>query len=285
MILFSQLFNIAEVLLVASRANVRKFNLEYSAALDSTRGIWTKSQNLSFNLLMNIFYASNIVGNLLELDEEETRHLQVLRYTPGRTLSVVDGKGNWYEAELLELGKKLARAKINTQKQQTQRKPYHLHLAIAPTKNIERLEWFLEKATEIGVDEITPILCRHSERTQVRQDRLEKITLSAMKQSLKTFLPRLNPLQPLKTFLPAQANFSGQKCIAWITDPPAALLQQTYQPGQSVIVVIGPEGDFAPEEIELATQCNFAPVSLGQSRLRTETAGVVAVHTIELMNG
>jgi 16S rRNA (uracil1498-N3)-methyltransferase len=149
---------------------------------------------------------------------------------------------------------------------------------------MERLEWFLEKATEIGVDEITPLVCRHSERTQVRADRLEKILLSAMKQSLKTFLPQLNPLTPLKTFLPAQKNFDGQKCIAWITDPPAALLQQTYLRGQSVIVVIGPEGDFAPEEIEQAKACNFNPVSLGTSRLRTETAGVVAVHTIELMN-
>jgi 16S rRNA (uracil1498-N3)-methyltransferase len=233
---------------------------------------------------MNIFYASNIVGDLLEFDEEETRHLQVLRYALGRSLHVVDGKGNWYEAALLELGKKKAIAKIISHTPQAERKPYRLHLAIAPTKNIERLEWFLEKATEIGVDEITPLVCRHSERAQVRADRLEKILLSAMKQSLKTFLPRLNPLTPLKTFLPAQKDFDGQKCIAWITDPPAALLQQTYQLGQSVIVVIGPEGDFAPEEIEQAKACNFSPVSLGTSRLRTETAGVVAVHTIELMN-
>jgi 16S rRNA (uracil1498-N3)-methyltransferase len=233
---------------------------------------------------MNIFYAFNIVGELLEFDEEETRHLQVLRYAQGRAIQVVDGKGNWYEAALLEMGKKKAIAKVISLTQQTERKPYRLHLAIAPTKNMERLEWFLEKATEIGVDEITPLVCRHSERTQVRADRLEKILLSAMKQSLKTFLPRLNPLTPLKTFLPAQKNFDGQKCIAWITDPPAALLQQTYLRGQSVIVVIGPEGDFAPEEIEQAKACNFSPVSLGTSRLRTETAGVVAVHTIELMN-
>ena len=234
---------------------------------------------------MNIFFASNIVGDVLEFDEEEIRHLQVLRYSREDQIQVVDGKGNWYVAELLDLSKKRAVAKVIEHTSSPQRKPYHLHLAIAPTKNIDRLEWFLEKATEIGVDEITPILCRNSERTQIRLDRLEKILLSAMKQSLKVFLPKLNPLTPLKTFIQEQENFDGQKCIAWITDPPAALLQQTYQPGQSVIVVIGPEGDFAPEEIELATQCNFSPVSLGQSRLRTETAWVVAVHTIELMNG
>lgn len=234
---------------------------------------------------MNIFFASNIVGDVLEFDEEEIRHLQVLRYKPEDQIQVVDGKGNWYVAELIDLGKKRALAKVLQCTSSANRKPYHLHLAIAPTKNMDRLEWFLEKATEIGVDEITPILCRNSERTQVRLDRLEKILLSAMKQSLKVFLPRLNPLTPLKTFIQEQENFVGQKCIAWISDPPGKLLQQTYIPGQNVIVVIGPEGDFAPDEIELAVQHHFVPVSLGQSRLRTETAGVVAVHTIELMNG
>ncbi|WP_421798584.1 16S rRNA (uracil(1498)-N(3))-methyltransferase [Haliscomenobacter sp.] len=234
---------------------------------------------------MNIFFASNIVGDLLEFDEEEIRHLLVLRYSRLDQIQVVDGKGNWYVAELVDLGKKRAVAKVIERTSSSQRKPYHLHLAIAPTKNIDRLEWFLEKATEIGVDEITPILCRNSERTQVRLDRLEKILLSAMKQSLKVFLPKLNPLTPLKTFIQEQENFAGQKCIAWISDPPGKLLQQTYIPAQNVIVVIGPEGDFSPDEIELAQQHNFVPVSLGQSRLRTETAGVVAVHTIELMNG
>lgn len=233
---------------------------------------------------MNIFYTTNIVGDLLEFEEEEVRHLQVLRYSPGRMIHAVDGCGTWFEAELLDLGKKRAQARVLTRAQQTQRKPYHLHLAIAPTKNIERLEWFLEKATEIGVDEISLIQCRNSERTQVRVDRLEKVVLSAMKQSLKVFLPKLNPLTPFKTFLTDQATFVGQKCMAWISDPPSPLLQKTYVVGQNVLLLIGPEGDFAPEEVELAIAQNYLPVSLGQSRLRTETAGVVAVHTIELMN-
>lgn len=233
---------------------------------------------------MNIFLTTNIVGDLLEFEEEEVRHLQVLRYSPGRIIHAVDGCGSWFEAELLELGKKRAQARIVKRVLQEKRKPYHLHLAIAPTKNIERLEWFLEKATEIGVDEITPIQCRNSERTQIRLDRLEKVVLSAMKQSLKVFLPKLNPLTPLKTFLKEQENFSGQKCIAWISDPPSPLLQKSYVVGQNVLLLIGPEGDFAPEEVELALAQNLIPVSLGQSRLRTETAGVVAVHTIELMN-
>lgn len=233
---------------------------------------------------MNIFFASNIVGDLLDFDEEEVRHLQVLRYGLGNELQVVDGKGNWYIAELVELSKKRAQAKILQRTSQTQRRPYHLHLAIAPTKNIDRLEWFLEKATEIGVDEISLLQCRNSERTQVRVDRLEKIVLSAMKQSLKVFLPQLNPLTPFKTFLKEQENFVGQKCLAWISDPPSPLLQKSYAIGQNVLLLIGPEGDFAPEEVDLALQQNFLPVSLGQSRLRTETAGLVAVHTIELMN-
>jgi len=233
---------------------------------------------------MNIFYTTNIVGDLLEFEEEEVRHLQVLRYGLEDELQVVDGRGNWYVAQVVELGKKRAQAKILQRTQQTQRKPYHLHLAIAPTKNIERLEWFLEKATEIGVDEITPLHCRNSERTQIRLDRLEKVVLSAMKQSLKVFLPKLNPLTPFKAFLKEQENFVGQKCIAWISDPPSPLLQKSYTAGQNVLLLIGPEGDFAREEVELAIAQNYLPVSLGQSRLRTETAGVVAVHTIELMN-
>lgn len=233
---------------------------------------------------MNIFFAANIVGDLLDFDEEEVRHLQVLRYGLGNELQVVDGKGNWYVAELVELSKKRAQAKILQRTSQTQRRPYHLHLAIAPTKNIDRLEWFLEKATEIGVDEISLLQCRNSERTQVRVDRLEKIVLSAMKQSLKVFLPQLNPLTPFKTFLKEQENFVGQKCLAWISDPPSPLLQTSYAIGQNVLLLIGPEGDFAPEEVDLALQQNFLPVSLGQSRLRTETAGLVAVHTIELIN-
>lgn len=233
---------------------------------------------------MNIFFTANIVGDLLEFEEEEVRHLQVLRYSPGRVIHVVDGCGSWFEAELLDLGKKKAQARVIKREQQAERKPYRLHLAIAPTKNIERLEWFLEKATEIGVDEITPLHCRNSERTQIRLDRLEKVVLSAMKQSLKVFLPKLNPLTPFKAFLKEQENFVGQKCMAWISDPPSPLLQKSYTVGQNILLLIGPEGDFAPEEVELAIAQNYLPVSLGQSRLRTETAGVVAVHTIELMN-
>lgn len=233
---------------------------------------------------MNIFFASNIVGERLDFEEEEVRHLQVLRYGLGQELQVVDGQGNWYVAELVELSKKRAQAKILQCTSQTQRRSYRLHLAIAPTKNIDRLEWFLEKATEIGVDEISLLQCRNSERTQVRVDRLEKILLSAMKQSLKVFLPKINPLTPFKAFLKEQENFVGQKCLAWLSEPPSELLQKSYVAGQNVLLLIGPEGDFAPEEVELALAQNYLPVSLGQSRLRTETAGLVAVHTIELIN-
>jgi 16S rRNA (uracil1498-N3)-methyltransferase len=160
---------------------------------------------------------------------------------------------------------------------------HYLHLAVAPTKNTDRFEWFLEKATEIGVDEITPILCEHSERKVIKDDRLEKVVISAMKQSLKAYLPKLNPLTPLKDLL--NAEFEGKKFIAHCYDLDKRELKNELTESSSHLVLIGPEGDFSEEEIQLAITQQFIPVSLGESRLRTETAGVVACHTVNLLKG
>jgi 16S rRNA (uracil1498-N3)-methyltransferase len=170
---------------------------------------------------------------------------------------------------------------ISSEKEYLKRKNY-LHIGIAPTKKNDRFEWFLEKVTEIGIDEITPILCDHSERGRLKIDRMQKILISAMKQSLKAYLPKLNEPSDLQKFVIRQ--FSGQKFIGYCESGTEDELQKIYQKGQNALILIGPEGDFSPDEINLAKKEDFIPISLGKSRLRTETAGVVACHTILLMN-
>ena len=159
---------------------------------------------------------------------------------------------------------------------------FRVHIAIAPTKNIERIEWFLEKATEIGINRVTPLLCRFSERKEIKAERLEKVMISAMKQSLKAYLPQLDELTRFNEFI--QQPFDGQKYIAHCDNQHRDLLRNKVIPGQNYLILIGPEGDFSTEEIELALKHGFQPVSLGESRLRTETAGLVACHTVNLLN-
>jgi len=222
-----------------------------------------------------LFYAPHIENGLARLDEEESRHLlTVLRRQPGDRLQLTDGRGYFYEAEVVEAGKKHALVQI-LQITETPPPPERLHIAIAPTKQIERFEWFLEKATEIGVQEITPLLCRRSERSAIRLDRLEKILVSAMKQSLQSRLPQLNPLTPCAALIRGAA--APQRFIAWCADTPLPQLCAVLRPAADALILIGPEGDFAPEEIALAQENGFAGVSLGPTRLRTETAGLVAV--------
>jgi 16S rRNA (uracil1498-N3)-methyltransferase len=161
-------------------------------------------------------------------------------------------------------------------------RPFSLHLAVAPTKNIDRFEWFLEKATEIGITEITPVICEHSERTNLRTDRLLKVLISAMKQSLNLHLPVLNEPVRFSDFL--KKDFSGQKFIGYVEEKQEILLKERYQKGSDCVILIGPEGDFSKEEIEKAKQNGFETISLGNSRLRTETAAIVATMTINLLN-
>lgn len=228
-----------------------------------------------------LFFTQKIENGFALLDEEESRHLlTVLRRKAGDRLRITDGLGFFYEAELTETGKRHALARILTQTPAPPERPARLHLAIAPVKQTERFEWFLEKATEIGVDEITPLLCRRSERDKIRTDRLEKILVSAMKQSLRARLPRLNELTPFKQFVASAEE--GLKCIAWCADEPLPHLRTLIAPAQNTVIAIGPEGDFSPDEVALALKHGFAGVSLGEARLRTETAGLLAVSVANL---
>ncbi|MEN0004784.1 MAG: 16S rRNA (uracil(1498)-N(3))-methyltransferase [Bacteroidota bacterium] len=233
---------------------------------------------------MQLFYTPHIDGTAIRLEEEEARHCaQVLRKQVGDTIQVVDGRGGFYEVELLEVQKKACLGQITHQQMDFGKRPYYLHLAIAPTKNIARLEWFLEKATEIGIDEISLFTSHHSERRRVRLDRLERIVVSAMKQSVKAYLPKLNELVDFPTFI-QQLQFDGKRYIAHCQAGEKASLKNNYPPEANVCILIGPEGDFSLDEIQLAEANGFEGLSLGTSRLRTETAGVVACHSINFLN-
>ncbi len=234
---------------------------------------------------MILFYATDIRDELIYFPEEEARHaVQVLRRQPGEAVTVVDGRGGWYEATLVEASKKHCVARIDRYVADYGRRPCQVHLAIAPTKNINRFEWFLEKATELGIDRITPLLCFHSERRNLRADRLEKILLAAMKQSLKAYLPQLDELTPFDRFIRREAEGERQRFIAYLGPRTKGHLKDNYRPGNDVTILIGPEGDFSEEEIDLALAHGYDGVSLGASRLRTETAGIAACHIANLLN-
>ena len=229
-----------------------------------------------------MFYCPDILHSFT-LSEEESQHaVRVLRLQAGDELEVVDGAGGYYLAVVTNPHPKHCEFEIKETITEYGKRDYRLHIAIAPTKNIERLEWFIEKCTEIGVDEITPLLCRFSERKIIKPERLEKIIVSAAKQSLKAYFPILNPMCSFRDFI--QQTTVSQKFIAHCYEQDKQLLQQVYQKSSDAVILIGPEGDFSPEEVQAAIQHQFQPVSLGSSRLRTETAGVVACHTVALMN-
>ncbi|MEI6890105.1 MAG: 16S rRNA (uracil(1498)-N(3))-methyltransferase [Bacteroidales bacterium] len=232
---------------------------------------------------MILFYSNTIEGNLIRLGEDESRHcLKVMRLGKNDSIHVTDGKGNLYEAEITDVGSLKVTARITKTTQSPVSRGFRLHVAIAPTKNSDRFEWFLEKSTEIGIDEITPVFCSHSERNKVNHDRLNKILISAVKQSLKIQLPRLNQALSFKEFI--SKSIPGIKLIASCLSGKELEIQQAYTKGQEAAVLIGPEGDFSESEIESAVNSGFVPVSLGESRLRTETAGVYVAAVINLMN-
>lgn len=234
---------------------------------------------------MYLFYTPDLTSSATAgmLSEEESGHcVRVLRYTRGDEILLTDGRGYTYNARITNPHPKHCEFEVLSAEQQQKTHGFYLHIAIAPTKNIERLEWMVEKCTEIGVDEITPLLCRFSERKQLRLDRLEKIVLSAAKQSLTPYLPKLNDLTPFDEFV--KSADEEDKFIAHCYKEDKRELKDEIRKGRSVLVLIGPEGDFSEQEIESALSLGFRPVALGQSRLRTETAGVVACHTAVLMN-
>ncbi|MCF8228421.1 MAG: 16S rRNA (uracil(1498)-N(3))-methyltransferase [Bacteroidales bacterium] len=232
---------------------------------------------------MQLFYTTNFKGNHAILDANDSRHvIKVLRMGKGDEIHFTDGKGNLYTGQIEEESHKKCMLQITGVKKEFGKRDYHLHLAVAPTKNISRYEWLLEKATEIGVDEITPIICRHSERAVVKTDRLERVMIAAMKQSLKAYLPAINEAVKFEDFI--ERDHKKKKYIAFIDDGVKNHLKDLYENGEDCLILIGPEGDFSREEFEQAKEKGFVPISLGKSRLRTETAGVVACHTVQIIN-
>ncbi|MDT0687324.1 16S rRNA (uracil(1498)-N(3))-methyltransferase [Autumnicola psychrophila] len=214
--------------------------------------------------------------------KDESKHIaKVLRKKEGDVLEVTNGKGFLFTVELIQTGNQ-ALAKVLEVKTE-ESAPYYLHMAVAPTKMNDRFEWFLEKATEIGVHEITPIICDHSERKVVKLNRFERVLQSAMKQSLHFRIPKLNEPLTFSEFL--SAHTEGDRFIAHCEDDKERyLLKNSIKPKSKSVMLIGPEGDFSSEEIEKALEQNWQPVSLGDSRLRTETAAIVACHTFALAN-
>jgi 16S rRNA (uracil1498-N3)-methyltransferase len=231
---------------------------------------------------MQLFYEADILTNDGILSAEESAHcIRVLRHNTGDSIQIIDGKGHLFEATIKVASPKACEVEIIEQKSQLPPSVI-CHIAIAPTKNIERTEWFLEKSTEIGIEQITPIIVKNSERKVVKPSRLEKVITSATKQSGSYWRPVLNALIPFEDFI--KSPFNGDKFIAHCHNGHEPHLKDIAQKGINTLVLIGPEGDFTVQEVELASQNGFKPVSLGSKRLRTETAALVASHIIRLIN-
>ena len=233
---------------------------------------------------MQLFYTPDISENTTTFgfSKEESKHIfKVLRKKTGDQLHITNGKGWLFEARLVEVSQKNCTVEILSSELQPKRN-YELHMAVAPTKMNDRFEWFLEKSTEIGIDSITPIYCDRSERKIIKPERFEKIVQSAMKQSLNCYLPKLNPALTFKEFI---LNKDLDQCfIAHCEDLNKSSLKSQLIPSQKTVIMIGPEGDFSPSEITLAIQNNCIPISLGDTRLRTETAAIVACHSVAFIN-
>ena len=229
---------------------------------------------------MHVLYTPDIQTHA-ELPEEEAAHaVRVLRLQAGDEVMLTDGKGCFYRAEISTATNKRCLVNILETLPQAPLWKGHLHIAMAPTKNMDRTEWFAEKATEIGFDELTFLNCRFSERKVIKTERVEKIVVSAVKQSLKARKPVVNEMTDFRRFM--EREFTGQKFIAHCYEGEKPLLRDVLRKDEDAVVLIGPEGDFSPEEVALAAEKGFQAVSLGKSRLRTETAALVAVHLMNL---
>lgn len=233
---------------------------------------------------MQLFYNSTIDNSISQFSfsSEESKHIiKVLRKKEGDLLSITNGRGYIYEAKIITAG--LKRCKVELISHKKVHSPMHsLHLAVAPTKMNDRFEWFLEKATEIGVTEITPIICERSERKVIKLERMQRVIQSAMKQSLQAYLPKLNPAISYSEFL--LTTQAGLLFIAHCGEGEKMELKRRVAPDKDITVLIGPEGDFTENEIALADEKGFLPISLGKNRLRTETAAVVACTVVSIIN-
>lgn len=227
-------------------------------------------------VFMQLFFTENTNDEFI-LPAEESKHItKVLRKKEGDNLNFTDGKGHLLIAEITNSDTRKTQVRIIEKYPKEKQHNYYLHIAIAPTKNIDRFEWFLEKSCEIGIDEITPIICERSERKIIKIERCNRILLSAMKQSLKYHLPKLNEGTSFQDFI--KKDFKGSKYIAHCKEGKKTEIKK----GNRTLILIGPEGDFSSTEIKIALQNQFKAIELGNSRLRTETAGIVSVHTINI---
>ncbi len=232
---------------------------------------------------MHLAFLPDAAEGLMTLPEDESKHcMRVLRMKEGEQMLISNGSGLLFDALVHQAHPKQTVVFLQPGRKGYDHWPFELHIAIAPTKHNDRLEWFLEKATEIGIDHIHLFHGFHSERRKVNMPRLHKVLVAAMKQSLKSRLPVLHELKPLQTLI--NQSFDAQKFIAWVDDSASDLLINTCKPGSNCLVLIGPEGDFSEAEVKLAIENGFHPISLGPARLRTETAALAACHSIQLLN-
>lgn len=229
---------------------------------------------------MDLFFLPDLkqTDNEVVFPKEESKHIaRVMRKNVGDHLKVTNGKGLEMTIELLQIGQSKVMGK-SIQKTTHPPLAYQLHLAVAPTKNISRFEWFLEKATEIGIHQITPLLCDHSERKIIKEERLDKIIVAALKQSKQFYKPILHPLTSIKDFIARQPKGYIAHCYPGEKES----FFSTVEPINNIVLLIGPEGDFSPKEVNMALENNYKAISLGGQRLRTETAAIVATHTVAL---
>lgn len=230
-----------------------------------------------------IFYVPDIQNTNTMTEEESAHCIRVLRKKEGDAIYITDGKGHFFDAVITMPHQKRCEVDIVRIVDEPKSWSDNLQIAFAPTKNMDRVEWFAEKATEIGIDRLTPLLCRYSERKEIKLHRIEKILVSAMKQSQKAYLPVLDEMTSFSDFV--KQPFDGQKFIAHCYPTEKKLLKDIYRLGENALILIGPEGDFSEQEVELAIANGFSPITLGNSRLRTETAALYACSTIRVLNG
>ncbi len=233
---------------------------------------------------MQLFYTNNVSEGTAAFSREESGHcIRVLRMNRGDAVHFTDGAGNLYEGIITEDDPLNMKVSVTGVTKDAGKRQYRLHVAISPLKNDDRLEWFIEKAVELGIDEITPLICSRTEKKRIRKERLEGLILSAMKQSVKAFLPRLNEPVQFTEFIIRE--HTGKRLIACCdTRQERKAITTATGRGEDILIMIGPEGDFTPEEVALAIKSGFTPVHLGPSRLRTETAGVAACCSVYLAN-
>ena len=232
---------------------------------------------------MHIFYTPDITSNTYNLSEEESKHcIKVLRLHKGSALHLVDGRGGFYDAIVEDPHPKRTSLKVVKAQHGYGKRNHYLHIAVAPTKNIERFEWFLEKATELGIDEITPLICERSERKDIKTDRLYKVITSAVKQSIKAYHPKLNEPKGFKDLV--EVTSAAHRYIAHCINSKKFTLKDKIELNSDYLVLIGPEGDFSQSEVDAAQAAGFTPIELGTSRLRTETAALEACFEVNFLN-